>query len=81
MKIIHWIACFSTFSGAFIVIIASVSLLLGKAIFGFNHIVNFFHAANSFLLLAIALFIYSRCGSGITEENINRSGRETGQSA
>jgi large-conductance mechanosensitive channel len=43
-----------------IIILACISLLTGKAIFGFSHAVNYFQAANSFLLLAIALFIVTK---------------------
>jgi hypothetical protein len=43
-----------------IIILAIVSLLTCKVIFGINHAVNYFHAANTFLLAAIALFIASK---------------------
>ncbi|HBH84382.1 MAG TPA: hypothetical protein DDY34_11300 [Bacteroidales bacterium] len=37
-----------------------ISLLTGKGILGFDHAVNFFQAANSFMLPAIALFIVTK---------------------
>jgi hypothetical protein len=41
-------------------ILACISLLTGRALFGFSHAVNYFQAANSFLLLAIVLFIVTK---------------------
>lgn len=49
--------------GVIIVILAGISLLTGRNMFGFNHLVNFFHAANSFLLIAAALFLAPCIGS------------------
>ncbi len=60
MKALNWIAWVSAAIAAIIILLACISLLIGKGILGFNHAVNFFHAANSFLLLAIALFIVTK---------------------
>jgi len=60
MKAINWIAWISAAIAAVIILLACISLLIGKGILGFNHAVNFFQAANSFLLLAIALFIVTK---------------------
>lgn len=57
MKTLNWIGWISAGIGVIIVFLAVVSLLIGKNIFGFGHIVNYFHAANSFFLITIALFI------------------------
>lgn len=43
-----------------VMILGLLSLLLKTAILGVNHGVNFFHMANSFLLLAICALIYKR---------------------
>ncbi len=60
MKVLNWIAWISAAVAAIIILLACISLLIGKGILGFNHAVNFFHAANSFLLLSIALFIVTK---------------------
>ena len=44
-------------TGLLIVILATISVFIGRNIFGFTHLVNYFHAANSFLLIAIVLFL------------------------
>lgn len=62
MKALNWIGWISGGIGVLIVLLAAISLLIGRNLFGFLHIVNFFHAANSFFLIAIALFIVvNRC--------------------
>ncbi|HVN58715.1 MAG TPA: hypothetical protein VMT63_10480 [Bacteroidales bacterium] len=58
MKTLTWVAWLSLGGGCLIILLALISLLLGKNLFGFTHIVNFFITANTFFLLAIALFIY-----------------------
>jgi hypothetical protein len=57
MKTLNWIGWISGGIGAVIILLAGISLVTGKCIFGFGHVVNYFHAANSFFLIAIALFI------------------------
>ncbi|MGQ9620531.1 MAG: hypothetical protein ACUVTX_06040 [Bacteroidales bacterium] len=54
LNILAWI---SGSIGVLIVIIAAISLVIGRNLFGFKHLVNYFHAANSFLLIAIAMFL------------------------
>ncbi len=58
MKALNWIAWISAAIGALIVLLAVISLLSGKNFFGFGRVVNYFHAANSFFLITIALFIF-----------------------
>jgi hypothetical protein len=60
MKTIRIIAWISASVAALIIIFGAISLATGKSLFGFAHVVNFFHVANSFLLLAIVLFIASK---------------------
>jgi hypothetical protein len=57
MKTLNWIGWISGGIGAVIILLAGISLVTGICIFGFSHIVNYFHAANSFFLMAITLFI------------------------
>jgi hypothetical protein len=57
MKTLKWIGWFSAGIGAIIILAALISLVAEKNIFGFGHVVNYFQAANSFFLMAIALFI------------------------
>jgi ABC-type nickel/cobalt efflux system permease component RcnA len=57
MKTLNWIGWISGGIGAIIILLAAISLISGKNIFGFDHVVNYFQAADSFLLMAIAAFI------------------------
>jgi hypothetical protein len=57
MKTLNWIGWISAGIGVIIVFLAVISILVGKNIFGFGHVVNYFHAANSFFLITIVLFI------------------------
>jgi hypothetical protein len=62
MKVLNWIGWVSAGIGTIIVLLAGISIVVGKNVFGFGHVVNYFHAANSFFLLTIALFIVvNRC--------------------
>lgn len=62
MKTLTWIGWISLGIAALIMILAGVFLVTGKGMFGFKHMVNHFHAANSFILFAIAIFIVAyRC--------------------
>jgi hypothetical protein len=58
MKTLNWIAWISAGIGVFLMLIAGISFLIGKSIFGLTHFITYFHAANSFFLLTIALFIF-----------------------
>lgn len=60
MKTIRLIAWILAAIAGLIMILGAISLLLSKGLFGFNHVVNYFHVANSFLLAAIALFIVTK---------------------
>jgi hypothetical protein len=57
MKSLNWIGWISLCIAALIVLLAGISLITGKSIFGFAHLINYFLAANTFILFAIALFI------------------------
>jgi len=57
MKTLNWIGWISLGIGALIILLAGICLITGKILFGFTHIVNYFHAASTFILFAIALFI------------------------
>jgi hypothetical protein len=57
MKTLNWIGWISGGIGAVIVLVAVISIVSGKNIFGYGHVVNYFHTANSFFLMAIAAFI------------------------
>jgi hypothetical protein len=58
MKTLNWIAWISFGAGCLILLFAAISLLLGKNLFGYAHVISFFHAANSLFLLTIALFVF-----------------------
>jgi hypothetical protein len=57
MKALNWIGWISLAIAALIILLACITLITGKSLFGFTHIVNYFHAASTFLLFAIASFI------------------------
>jgi hypothetical protein len=60
MKTLRWIASISVSLAGIIIVIACISLVTSKSLFGIVHVVNYFHVANSFLLMAIALFIATK---------------------
>jgi hypothetical protein len=60
MKTIRWIAWISAALAVVIIILAGISLVTNKFLFGVAHVINFFQTANSFLLLAITLFIATK---------------------
>lgn len=57
MKLLNIIAWISAAIAIVIILVAAFTLVTQKSIGGFHQTVNFFHAANSFLLLAIVFFI------------------------
>jgi hypothetical protein len=57
MKALNWIAWISSGIGVVFVLLGFVSALFGRFNPGTESI-NFFHAANSFFLITIALFIF-----------------------
>ena len=62
MKALNWIGWISLAIAALIVLLAAISLFTGRNIFGFAHLINYFHAANTFVLFAIAIFVVTyRC--------------------
>jgi hypothetical protein len=63
MKALNLIGWTSAGIGAIIVLLGIISGLTGKSILPpVNHVINYFHVANSFFLLTIALFIVvNRC--------------------
>jgi hypothetical protein len=60
MKIIRWIAWGSAGIAVLILIIAAISFFTSTLFGNISHGAVYFHAANSFLLLSIALFIASK---------------------
>lgn len=67
MKILRWIAWISAAVAAIILIIAIISFCTGKLLFHVAHGETYLAAINSFLLLAITIFIATKhcccCGS------------------
>ena len=57
MKTLNWIGWISLGIAAMIILIAGISLVTEKSLFGIRHVVNYFQAASTFILFAIALFI------------------------
>ena len=57
MKFLNIIAWISVVIAIVVILLAAFTLVTQKSIGGFHQTVNFFHVANSFLLLAIVFFI------------------------
>jgi hypothetical protein len=58
MKKLNWIAWISAGIGVLLILLAGITLLTESKILGIEHSVSCFHAANSFFLITIALFIF-----------------------
>jgi uncharacterized membrane protein len=62
MKALNWIGWASAGTGVILMILGIISTLISKKILPIQHVVNYFHMANSFFLITIALFIVvNRC--------------------
>jgi hypothetical protein len=62
MKALNWIGWASAGIGVILIILGVISSLISGTILPINHAINYFHIANSFFLLTIALFIVvNRC--------------------
>jgi hypothetical protein len=57
MKTLNWIGWISLAIAVLIMLFAGIFLITDKGMFGFSHVVNYFHAANTFILFTIAFFI------------------------
>ncbi|MFZ4724659.1 MAG: hypothetical protein ACOYMD_04370 [Paludibacter sp.] len=60
MKILKWIGWSSAVLGAILILVGVLSQVFKFNPFGIDHNVSYLHAANSLLLLAIALFIATK---------------------
>jgi predicted anti-sigma-YlaC factor YlaD len=62
MKVLNLIGWISGGIGVILIFLGTISGLIGKTILSINHAANYFLMANSFLLVAVALFIVvNRC--------------------
>ncbi|MCU0461276.1 MAG: hypothetical protein MUF36_04580 [Bacteroidales bacterium] len=62
MKALNWIGWASAGIGFILMLLGIISGLISKKILPIQHAVNYFHMANSFFLVTIALFIVvNRC--------------------
>jgi len=62
VKVLNWIEWISTGIGGVFIILGLIQVLIGKRFGPSVEIINYFHAANSFLLLAIVLFLFIHLG-------------------
>lgn len=62
MKAISYLSWAAGVIAAALIVIGVVALIFDLHPFGVNHIVNYFHIANSFLLVVICCLIYRRLG-------------------
>jgi hypothetical protein len=62
MKALNLIGWISGGIGLIFILLGVISGLIGKNILPIQHVINYFHVANSFLLITVALFIVvNRC--------------------
>jgi len=62
MKTLNWIAWASAGAGVILILLGFITGLLSRKILPVQHAVNYFHMANSFFLITVALFIVvNRC--------------------
>lgn len=59
MKALKGIAWGAGIIAGIIIILAVIALIIKTSFFGFVHIVNYFHTANTFLLIAICCTLYA----------------------
>jgi hypothetical protein len=59
MGAFDWVARISAVIGVLLIILAGVSSFTTSNILGFEHRVNYFHAANSFFLIAVILYLHN----------------------
>ncbi|MEA1886670.1 MAG: hypothetical protein U9N72_05630 [Bacteroidota bacterium] len=58
MKALNWIAWISGGIGLVFVLMGLIQIVFQVKIVGGAEIVNYFHVANSFILITIALFVF-----------------------
>ena len=58
MKFLNVIAWITGLAAGILVLLAFIALLLNVNLFGVRHEVNYFHAANTLLLIAICSTLY-----------------------
>ena len=62
MKAISYLSWAAGVIAAALMIMGVIALVFNVHLFGVNHIVNYFHMANSFLLATACCLIYKRLG-------------------
>ena len=62
MKVINYLTWAASVIAAAIVVIGIVALIFDLRPFGVNKAVNYFHVANTFLLVVVCCLIYRRLG-------------------
>jgi len=56
MKALHWLEMISALAGILLLALGAVSIIIDRPVYA-TEITSFFHAASSFFLLAIMLFL------------------------
>jgi len=61
LKALHWLEVISALAGIILLALAVVSIIIDRPIWA-TAITSFFHAANSFFLMAVVLFLFLHFG-------------------
>jgi len=59
-KLLCYVIWISGIIGIVFILMGTLALIFKTSILGVNHYVNYFHVANSFMLVAIGSLIYKR---------------------
>jgi hypothetical protein len=60
MKTLHLIAWIAGIIAVILVLLGTVAYIFKLQLIGINHVVNFFHVANSYLLIAIVCILFKK---------------------
>lgn len=61
LKALHWLELISALAGFFLLALGVVSIIIDRPIWA-TDITSFFHAASSFFLMAVVLFLFLHFG-------------------
>ncbi len=60
MKLINYLSWAAGVVAGALIIVGCLTLIIQRPLFGVNHVINYFHAANTSILVLISCLIYKR---------------------